>query len=87
MKGLIVSVAMCLVFARAHADPDNVSAALEKIRDDHDVPALAAAVMDEGKLVAFGATGMRSAGRKWARETPPRPKRKTAARTSAGIAT
>ena len=63
MKGLIVSVAACLVFAHAHADPDNVSVALEKIRDEHDVPALAAAVMDEGKLVAYGATGMRSAGR------------------------
>lgn len=63
MKGLIVSVAMCLGFAQARADPDNVSVALEKIRDEHDVPALAAAVMDEGKLVAYGVTGMRSAGR------------------------
>ena len=63
MKGLIISVAMCLVLARVHAGPDNVSALLEKIRDEHDVPALAAAVMDEGKLVAFGASGMRSAGR------------------------
>jgi CubicO group peptidase (beta-lactamase class C family) len=63
MKGLILSVAMCLVFARLHADPDNVSAALEKIRDDHNIPGLAAAVMDEGKFVAVGATGMRNAGR------------------------
>jgi CubicO group peptidase (beta-lactamase class C family) len=63
MKGLILSVAMCLVFARLHADPDNVSAALEKIRDDHNIPGLAAAVIDEGKFVAAGATGMRNAGR------------------------
>ncbi len=63
MKGLILSVAMCLVLARAHAEPDNVSVALEKIRDEHDVPALAAAVMDEGKLVALGAAGLRNAGR------------------------
>ncbi len=63
MKGMILSVAMCLVLSRVHADPDDVSAALEKIRDGHDVPGLAAAVMDEGKLVAFGATGMRNAGR------------------------
>ena len=52
---------MCLVMVRAHAAPDDVSALLEKIRDEHDVPALAAAVMDEGKIVALGVTGMRSA--------------------------
>jgi len=38
-----------------------VSALLEKIRDEHNVPALAAAVMDEGKLVALGVCGLRSA--------------------------
>ena len=63
MKGLIASVAMILLAVCVHAAPDDVSVLLEKIRDEHDVPALAAAVMDEGKIVAFGACGMRSSGR------------------------
>ena len=63
MKRLTVSMFAVFAVVRLHAEPDNVSAALEKIRDDHDLPALAAAVVDEGKIVAFGACGMRNAGR------------------------
>ena len=60
MKRLTASIAAFLFTALAHAAPQDVSVLLEKIRDDHEVPALTAAVMDEGKLVAIGATGNRS---------------------------
>ena len=50
MKRLTVSILAVFALVRLHADPDNVSTLLEKIRDDHDVPGLAAAVMDEGVL-------------------------------------
>ena len=60
MKRLTVSIFAVFALVRLHAEPDNVSTLLEKIRDEHDVPGLAAAVMDEGKIVACGACGMRS---------------------------
>jgi CubicO group peptidase (beta-lactamase class C family) len=63
MKRLTVSIFAVFALVRLHAEPDNVSTLLEKIRDDHDVPGLAAAVVDEGKIIACGACGMRSAGR------------------------
>jgi CubicO group peptidase (beta-lactamase class C family) len=63
MKRLTVSVFAIFAAARLLAGPENVSALLEKIRDKHDVPGLAGAVMDEGQLVALGASGMRSAAR------------------------
>ena len=60
MKRLTVSVAAFLVVVHLHADPQDVSALLEKIRVEHDVPALAGAVMAGGKLVALGVCGVRS---------------------------
>jgi CubicO group peptidase (beta-lactamase class C family) len=60
MKRLAVSSMAFLAAARLLADPDDVSAALEKIRSEHDVPALAAAVIDEDKLVAEGVCGLRN---------------------------
>jgi CubicO group peptidase (beta-lactamase class C family) len=63
MKCLWVSVVVFLFAGRLLADPEDVSDLLEKIRDEHEVPALAAAVIDEGKMVAWGACGMRSTAR------------------------
>jgi CubicO group peptidase (beta-lactamase class C family) len=63
MKRLTASVLAMFAAACLHAEPDDVAKLLEKIRDDHDVPALAAAVMDEGEIVALGVCGMRSASR------------------------
>lgn len=40
----------------------DVSAALDKLREKHQVPALAAAAMHEGELVAFGVSGVRQFG-------------------------
>ncbi len=48
----------CAPLLRAAAD--DVSRQLEAIRAEHEIPALAAAVMDEGKLVAIGAAGFRN---------------------------
>lgn len=42
-------------------EPQDVSQQLETIRDDHDIPAIAAAVVDEGQLVAVGVAGVRNA--------------------------
>jgi CubicO group peptidase (beta-lactamase class C family) len=63
MKRLPVSIFAVFALVRLHADPDNVSESLEKIRKEHSVPALAAAVVDDGKLVALGACGSRTAER------------------------
>ena len=63
MKFFSASAVLFLFAAKLCAEPDDVSAALEKIRDEQDVPALAAAVMDEGKLVAYGACGMCNSAR------------------------
>ena len=43
-------------------EAENLSPRLEKIRDAHRIPALAAAAVDEGEIVAIGATGSRRAG-------------------------
>src|SRR5262245_60696499 len=48
----------------AHAQSNDVTAALEIIREKRKVPALAAAAMKDGKLVAIGATGLRRLGGK-----------------------
>ena len=63
MKCLTVSAVLLVAASGLHADPENVSALLEQIRDEHHVPGLAAAVMDEGKMVALGACGKRNAQR------------------------
>lgn len=46
----------------ADAPPEDVSPSLESIRSKHDLPALAAAAVREGKIVAIGATGLRKLG-------------------------
>src|SRR5687767_14530447 len=43
-------------------EPLDVSASLERIREQHKVPALAAAAVHEGEVVAIGATGLRKRG-------------------------
>jgi CubicO group peptidase (beta-lactamase class C family) len=46
----------------AAADLRDVSAALEPIRAKYKVPACASAVMEDGRLIAIGATGLRRSG-------------------------
>lgn len=46
----------------AGADVESLTALLEPIRSKHKLPALAAAVIKDGKVVALGATGVRRAG-------------------------
>ena len=41
-------------------EPLDVSRQIERIREEHELPALAVAAMDEGQLVGIGATGLRS---------------------------
>ena len=57
---LLATLVPWVVFA---VEPTDVSSALEDIRDEYDVPALAAAAFDEGELVAIGAHGVRSTKR------------------------
>ena len=54
---LVVALRVAIVGA---TEPTDVSSTLEKIRDEFDVPALAAAAFDEGELVAIGSNGVRS---------------------------
>lgn len=49
------------VAAAAAAEVRDVSAHLERIRDKHEIPALAAAAIVDGEIVAIGATGKRNA--------------------------
>jgi CubicO group peptidase (beta-lactamase class C family) len=59
---LRVFAAATLGFALSlRAEPVDVSSRLERIRVEHQLPALAAAAYDEGGLVAIGATGRRRA--------------------------
>ncbi len=60
MKIPVIIAAILVSFAAALAEPDDVSKLLEAVRESHDIPALSAAVMDEGELVAIGATGLRN---------------------------
>ncbi len=46
--------------ATVFAAPDDISKQLERIREENGSPALAAAVVDEGKIVALGASGFRN---------------------------
>ncbi len=55
------SFAIFLTAATAQAD--DISTLLEPLRAKHDVPALAAAAIQDGKLVAIGATGLRCSGK------------------------
>lgn len=56
----VAALAVLAVALRA-AEPENVSWQLERIRVNHQVPALAAAAVNEGVIVAVGATGKRKA--------------------------
>jgi CubicO group peptidase (beta-lactamase class C family) len=58
-----LSVAVALASAvTVHAQTTDVTSVLETIREKRQLPALAAAVMKDGKLVAIGATGLRRLG-------------------------
>ncbi|MEM0895567.1 MAG: serine hydrolase domain-containing protein [Verrucomicrobiota bacterium] len=48
--------------AFATAAPENISPELEKLLDDSQIPAMAAAVIVDGDIVAIGATGIRKVG-------------------------
>lgn len=63
MKRLTASVIAVFCATRLHAEPDDVGDSLRKISEQHHMPAIAAAIMDEGKLVAVGVAGRRSADR------------------------
>lgn len=58
--GALIALVACVFAGTAQAE--DVSALLEPIRKKHQLPALAAAVMKDGKLVAIGATGLRRLG-------------------------
>ena len=53
----LVSLALALP-AAAQAKPDSLAELLEKLRAEHDLPALAGAIVEKGELVALGAVGV-----------------------------
>jgi len=55
-------VAMLASITAAHAQSNDATKELEAIREKHKLPAIAAAAMKDGKLVAIGATGLRRVG-------------------------
>ena len=57
----LVSLALALP-AAAQAKPDSLAELLEKLRAEHDLPALAGAIVEKGELVALGAVGERARG-------------------------
>lgn len=63
MFKLCVLVAALATFSAGlrAADPQDVSALLDRIRDAHEIPALAAAAIDEDNIVAIGVSGFRKA--------------------------
>ncbi len=60
VKFFAAAVALGSIVLPAFADPREISGQLERIRDKHQIPALTAAAIVEGKMVAIGATGRRS---------------------------
>ena len=60
MKPVIRFLA-CTAAQVVAAQPDDCSALLEAIREERRIPAIAAAVVDDGQLVALGAAGARRA--------------------------
>jgi CubicO group peptidase (beta-lactamase class C family) len=60
VKVIAVAAALALWATSARAEPRDVSPEIERIREKHELPALAAAVIVEGELVAIGASGHRS---------------------------
>ena len=61
MKCRASAILLLATVLRLHAEPVDVSARLERLRVERQLPALAAAAYDEGGLVAIGATGRRRA--------------------------
>ncbi len=59
---VLAALLAALITALHAEDPQDVSPSLERIRDSHEVPALAAAAIDEDKVVAIGIAGFRVAG-------------------------
>ena len=52
------------------AEPENLAGPLERIREAHHLPALAAAAVDDGVIVGLGAAGLRRAnGTGWSPRT------------------
>lgn len=62
LKGLFFMVALAALAGEAASPPDDLAAILEPIRAKHGLPALAAAVLKDGKVAAIGAVGKRKAG-------------------------
>jgi CubicO group peptidase (beta-lactamase class C family) len=60
VKFFVAVVVLGALVVPALSDPREISDHLEKIRDKHQIPALTAAVVVEGRIVAIGATGSRS---------------------------
>ena len=56
------AVAMVASITAAQAQSNDATKELEAIREKHKLPAIAAAAMKDGKLVAIGATGLRRVG-------------------------
>lgn len=61
-KLYVLAATIAAFTAGLRAEPQDVSAPLERIRNSHEVPALAAAAVDEGCIVAMGVSGFRTAG-------------------------
>jgi CubicO group peptidase (beta-lactamase class C family) len=64
MRASFAYLATSLLFAGAAHAEDSIDTMLETVRAKFELPALAAAVMKNGKLVAVGAVGVRLAGTK-----------------------
>jgi CubicO group peptidase (beta-lactamase class C family) len=60
VKFFVVAVTLGFLVAPAMAEPREISEQLEKIQEKHQIPALTAAAVVEGKLVAIGASGFRN---------------------------
>lgn len=63
LKPIVLAVLLTAFASGLRADdPQDVSHPLERIRNSHELPALAAAAVDEGKIVALGVSGFRKQG-------------------------
>jgi CubicO group peptidase (beta-lactamase class C family) len=64
LRRCAAAAAAALMLGLSTASADDISASLESIRAKNEVPALAAAAIQDGKIVAIGATGLRRLGGK-----------------------
>ncbi|MGZ8300996.1 MAG: serine hydrolase domain-containing protein, partial [Rhodoplanes sp.] len=62
LKSLVVACALLALPALACAQMRPLDAELEKVRAKHGLPALAAAVVKDGAIIAAGAVGVRAHG-------------------------